>query len=135
MTEFARGYDPIAASAAVDALAAIGTAEAIGVVIALAASGGDGHTNLTVRIQAIESLGMAGIKSAVPVLESCLVDNTVFEGRTLAEQSAAAAIEALHPGSPLAWPAPRTVAAFASRALEAMGGPSRPTGPESGGDG
>ncbi|MCP4249864.1 MAG: HEAT repeat domain-containing protein [bacterium] len=134
LADLARGCDAIAACAAVDALAAIGTTEAIDVVTALAAPGADNRAELAVRIQAIESLGLAGIKSAVPVLKSCLDDNTVFEGRTLAERSAAAAIEAHHPGSRMTLPGPRTVAGFATRALEAISGESWAAGPALGGD-
>ena len=135
LSELARGDDPISAAAAVDALASIGTTAAIEVVLGLAAPDADAPPELAVRIQAIESLGMAGIESAVQVLKSCLDDDTVFEGRTLAERSAVAAIGAHHPGSHLTLPSPRTVAAFAARALEAISGKPWPGDTVSGGEG
>jgi hypothetical protein len=63
----------------------------------------------------------------VAVLTSCLDDDTVFEGMTAAERSAAAALESVQPDALVEWPEARTMADFAAAALERITGEPQPT--------
>ena len=123
LAEIVQSSDSLAACAAVEALASIGSAEAIEVLIAQASQ----HPLVNVRVQAIECLGELEAAQAVGVLTDCLEDGTVFEGATLAERSAARVIQAASPGQPVEWPGSRTVADFAAAALERITGRPRAT--------
>jgi hypothetical protein len=110
---------------AIARLATIGSPESIDALIAIVA--GDGPTSS--RVQAIQSLGDLDAEQAVVVLILCLSDDTVFEGMTAAERSAASALEAVQPGALVEWPETRTVADFAAVALERIAEDSQPTPP------
>ena len=129
LIEIVRSDDSVAACTAVDALASIGSAEAIDALIVQVAD----HPQVAVRVQAIECLGVLEAAQAVDVLTACLVDDTVFDDTTLAERSAARAIQAVSPGRPVEWPGPRTVADFAAAALERITKQARATGQVNGG--
>jgi HEAT repeat protein len=108
---------------AIARLATIGSPEGIDALIAIVA--GDGST--AVRVQAIQCLGDLEAEQAVAVLTSCLDDDTVFEGMTAAERSAAAALESVQPDALVEWPEARTMADFAAAALERITGEPQPT--------
>lgn len=124
-----QGDDPVAACAAVEALASIGSDQAVEILIAQIRrrDAGGADPALAVRVQAIESLGELQAVAAVEALIECLDDPTLFEGRTAAERSAAGAIGALHPEYTVDWPGPRTVAEHAAQALERITGRPWPT--------
>ena len=121
-----RRDDPVAACAAVEALASVGSQEAVEIIISQVRNGAarDGRAGLPVRVQAIESLGELQAGQAVEALIDCLADQTFFEGWTAAERSAAAAVAAMRPGNRVNWPEPRTVAQYAAEALQRITGRS-----------
>ena len=129
LRQMVQGDDPVTACAAVEALASIGSDEAVEILIAQIrrADAGEADPALAVRVQAIESLGELQAAEAVEALVECLDDPTLFEGRTAAERSAAGAIEALRPEYTVDWPGARTVAEHAAQALERITGRPWPT--------
>lgn len=122
LSRIARREDPAAACAAVIGLASLASPQAIDVLIDLVPPKAN-HDGLAVRVQAIQSLGQLEVARAAAALRACLDEQTVFEGMTAAEQSAAVALRMLHPDQDVAEPEPRTVAAFAAQALRSIAGP------------
>ena len=81
------------------------------------------HPLVAARVQAIEELGLIGADQAIAVLRECLNDDTLFEGRTAAERSAAISLGYTAPYlSDNAPPPARAVSHFAARALRTITG-------------
>lgn len=99
---------------AVAALGSIGSDQAVDALIGLLPQ----HPGVAVRVQAIECLGELAVPRCVSALKSCLDDQAVFVGQTIAERMAGEAIGSLYPDQSVDTPARRTVADFAAKALE-----------------
>jgi HEAT repeat protein len=128
LAEIVRSDDEVAACAAAEGLASLASDQAVNLLITQVRE----HPLLAVRVQAIQCLGHLGAVQAVDVLTECLNDDTLFDGATLTERTAAAAIQTVGPSQPLELPGPRTVADFAAAALERITGQRRPTSAPSG---
>ncbi len=95
------------------------------------------HTNVAVRVQAIQALAMVDADEAIDTLIACLPDLTVFVGRTAIEESAAMALDSASAAGPTGQPPARpptagridnapthVVGEEAARALRALTGES-----------
>ena len=106
----------------VEAVSGLGRQDTTAAVDSLISTARD-HALIAARVQAIEELGLIEADQAIPVLRECLGDDTLFQGRTSAERSAAISLGFTAPhlrhDEP---PPPRPVSHFAARALRTITG-------------
>lgn len=103
---------------AVSGLGRLPTPEAADLLIETARA----HRLVAVRVQAIEELGLLRVERAADVLRECLEDDTLFQGPTTSEHSAAALLGRATRGLTAEAPSARPVSYFANRALRAITG-------------